>query len=295
MNKDQKNWPRISVVTPSFNQAEYLEQTILSVISQDYPNLEYIIVDGGSTDNSVEIIKKYESKLTWWISEPDKGMYYAIQKGLERTTGEIMAWINSDDKYHPGAFSVVSEIFSRFSEVNWLMGNPTVFDEYGRTILVSKFRFWSKFDFYTSSYSGIQQESIFWRRCLWEQAGRKLDLQLKYAADFELWLRFFRYEKLYVTEALIGGFRIRSSNQITLEKHDLYFQELKSKISKEIISKADKVRLRNYNIALKIINILSKLKILNTYALRGRLKSKIFDYPPKILFNRAAQRFELLK
>lgn len=87
------NYPKISIVTPSFNQAEYLEQTILSVIDQNYPNLEYIIIDGGSADKSIEVIKKYENKLSYWISENDKGLYNALQKGFQKTTGEIMGWI----------------------------------------------------------------------------------------------------------------------------------------------------------------------------------------------------------
>jgi glycosyltransferase involved in cell wall biosynthesis len=287
------NYPKLSVVTPSFNQARYLEETIQSVLSQNYPNLEYIIIDGGSTDGSVEIIKKYESNLAYWISEPDHGMYYAVQKGFERCTGEIMAWINSDDKYFPGAFSIVAEIFTRFSKVNWLTGNPAYFDEKGRTIFVNQFRQYSKFDFYSLEIIWIPQESTFWRRNLWEHTGSKLDLQLKYAADSELWLRFFRYEKLYSTKALIGGFRYRSSNQISLNNMKDYILEAKSKIFIEIINKDDKIKLRIYNIVSKIIKLLSKLKIINSVGLRKKIKLLLFNYPPQISFNTISQKFEI--
>ena|ERR1035437_1146809 len=173
--------PKISIVTPNFNGAKYLEETILSVFEQNYPNLEYIIIDGGSTDGSLEIIKKYDKKLLLWLSEPDNGMYHAIQKGFDRSTGEIMAWINSDDKYHPGSLSIVSEIFEKYPEVNWLTGSITHFDVYGRTIRVFQPQRWSKYDYYTGNYGWIQQESTFWRRGLWEKSGGKLNLDVKYA------------------------------------------------------------------------------------------------------------------
>jgi glycosyltransferase involved in cell wall biosynthesis len=105
-------YPKISIVTPSFNQGRFIEKTILSVIEQDYPNLEYIIIDGGSTDESVEVIKKYDQHLAYWVSEPDRGQSHAINKGFERATGEIFGWLNSDDWYHPGALKAVAEAFA---------------------------------------------------------------------------------------------------------------------------------------------------------------------------------------
>src|SRR3990172_6693239 len=107
------NYPKISIVTPSFNQDQYLEETILSVINQNYPDLEYIIIDGGSTDNSIDIIKKYEKHLTFWVSEKDKGQCDAINKGLKKCTGDIFNWLNSDDHYFPGTLQKVAESFSQ--------------------------------------------------------------------------------------------------------------------------------------------------------------------------------------
>ena len=108
---DDSPWPRVSIITPSYNQAQFIEETIRSVLLQGYPNLEYIIMDGGSTDNSVEIIKRYAPWLTYWVSEPDRGQSHAINKGWRRATGEILAWLNSDDMYCPGAVSRVVEAY----------------------------------------------------------------------------------------------------------------------------------------------------------------------------------------
>src|SRR5262245_36429428 len=124
--------PRISLVTPSYNQAEFLDECIDSVLSQNYPNLEYIIMDGGSTDRSVEIIKKYERHLSYWRSQPDNGQYAAINEGFQHSTGEIMTWLNSDDVFHPLSFETVVEIFSGKQAVSWLMGRPNGIDQQGR-------------------------------------------------------------------------------------------------------------------------------------------------------------------
>lgn len=202
--------PKISIVTPSYNQGAYLEECILSIITQGYPNLEYIIMDGGSSDNSVEIIKKYERYITYSKSAPDGGQYAAIDEGLRRSTGEIMGWLNSDDKLHAGALWIVSMVFSAFSEVQWLMGRPTVWGADGTLcVVLEPIPVWSRKQ-YLDGFIGpphIQQESTFWSRQLWEAAGEYIDTSLRYAGDMELWARFFRTADLWSVDALIGGIR----------------------------------------------------------------------------------------
>ena len=233
--------PGISIVTPSFNQAEYLEECIDSILSQNYPNLEYIIMDGGSTDGSVEIIKKYEKYLSYWQSKPDGGQYQAINEGFRRSTGEIMAWLNSDDKYHSGALHLVELAFRAMPHADWITGRPTAWNDLGKLTTVfdhvplwsqERLLFHGKDDYY------IQQESTFWRRTLWDRAGGKIDTTWQLAADFELWCRFFNYSQLIGVDALLGGFRYHSG-QKTDTMMDRYEQEVLQIIDRERRSKGN--------------------------------------------------------
>lgn len=201
------SWPKISLVTPNFNSARYLEATIRSVLSQQYPNLEYIIIDGGSTDGSIEIIRKYASQLHTWVSEADRGMYDAINKGFARSSGDLMGWISATDLLHAGSLFVVGSVFRQFPEVEWITGRPTGFNDAGMAVEFLKLRQWSRMPFLAGANRYIQQESTFWRRSLWDRAGGRVDDSRRSASDFELWVRFFRYAKLYPVDALIGGFR----------------------------------------------------------------------------------------
>jgi glycosyltransferase involved in cell wall biosynthesis len=202
------NLPRIALVTPVFNSAPYLEQTIQSVLSQNYPNLDYFIVDGGSADGSLDIIRKYESQISGWLSEPDQGMYDALNKGFARTTGEIMGWISATDLLHADGLQVVGSVFRQFPQVEWITGRRTTIDEQGRTTRIDGLLVWSRWRFLLGgSRRHIQQESTYWRRSLWERAGGYVDASRRAASDFELWVRFFRHAPLYSVDALIGGFR----------------------------------------------------------------------------------------
>lgn len=210
-------YPKISIVTTNYNGAAWLEQTILSVIDQGYPNLEYIVIDGGSTDGSRAIIEKYQDRLAYWESEQDRGFAHAYNKGFARATGDILAWLNSDDLLTPWALATVARCFTDRPEVQWLTSlYPLVCGTTGGTNLTPQDPI-NRELFYKGVYGRvlpfIQQESTFWRRELWEAAGGKLDERLNLAIDTELWARFFEHAELYGVTAPIGCFRYRTDSK----------------------------------------------------------------------------------
>jgi glycosyltransferase involved in cell wall biosynthesis len=220
--------PSISIVTPSFNQGKFLRAAMRSVLDQVEISPEYIVMDGGSADESLEIIRENEARLHFWRSAPDAGHYAAINEGFSRSTGEIMAWLNSDDQYLPGALSIVADVFSAFPEVEWLTTLfPLRWDERGRIVRCSPRRGYSRAAFLAAENlptgdwfreGCIQQETTFWRRSLWERAGGALDTRWKLAADFELWARFFKLADLYAVDAPLGGFRWHGNQRSNLQR-----------------------------------------------------------------------------
>jgi glycosyltransferase involved in cell wall biosynthesis len=182
--------PRLSIVTPSFNQAEYLEQTIRSVLLQGYPNLEYRIYDGGSTDGSLEILKKYSRYLTEWRSEPDAGQASAIAEGMRASSGDIVAWINSDDGYMPGAFFRVAEVYQKYSHKTFI---------YGNSLLISGSATMHRISQNVSAYTSYRWNSIVQHSTFWTSDFREYpDTSLFGAFDYELWLRILpKAKKIY--------------------------------------------------------------------------------------------------
>ena len=283
------NYPKISIITPTYNQAEYIEQTILSVVNQKYPNLEYIVIDAGSTDGTVEIIKKYENKISYWISEKDKGLYDAVYKGFEMATGEILAWINSDDTYLPNSFFTIAEIFESFPIVDWLQGANSHSDEKGRIVSVYPSQYWTRFDLAVGSKKSIQQESTFFRSDLWLNADKPIDRNSQLAGDYGLWFSFFRHTDLYITSAPLGCFRMRSSNQKSYNQKAEYIAE------KAHIRKFNKNKLDNEfkSIVYKFFFIIYFFELLKSLKLEILFKKKFFNGPKIIGFNRKTQKFVL--
>ena len=220
------SWPRISIVTPSFNQAAFLERTILSVLEQGYSNLEYIIIDGGSTDGSADIIKKYQERLAYWVSEPDRGQAHAINKGLRMATGEWVAWQNSDDIFYPGVFESLARETVKAPRADLIIGNMNLIDKEDRVLRDIKY--------VRPTYRSLLAEGMvltnqaaFWRRQVHDEIGY-LDEALDCGFDYEWFLRLLAGKDAAHVNATWGGLRLhedtKTSNQ--REVFDVEYREI---------------------------------------------------------------------
>lgn len=230
---------KISIITPSLNQGAFIEDTIQSVLNQNYSDLEYIIIDGGSTDNSVEIIKKYENQLAYWISEQDRGQSHALNKGFEKATGDIIAWINSDDYYLPKTFEYVIGLFEKHPEVDVIYGDVINFtpesDHYYKVEEFESLDFLSRIP--------IHQPGVFWRSKLLDEVGL-LDEKLHFAMDYDLWMRmFFSYKSMKLNKPL-AKFRMHDGSKTTDAPPELY-KECRNIVSRFFNTVASKDQL-NY-------------------------------------------------
>jgi glycosyltransferase involved in cell wall biosynthesis len=219
--KDQL--PLVSIVTPSFNQARYLEATIKSVLSQNYPRLEYIIVDGGSTDGSQEIIRKYSDKLAWWVSEKDQGQTDALNKGFARAKGDILAWLNSDDMYLPGAVTSAVKFFQDQSQPGLVYGDANFINESGQ--LIGKFHA-AQTNLYLlrQGYVHIPQQASFFRGDLWRSVG-PLDPTFYFAMDYDLWVRIAARSDVKYVPQTWANFRLHTAGK-TISADDRCWPEM---------------------------------------------------------------------
>jgi glycosyltransferase involved in cell wall biosynthesis len=180
-------YPKISIVTPNYNGGQFLEETILSVIGQNYPNLEYIIIDGGSTDNSVEIIKKYEKHLAYWVSEKDKGQSDAINKGFTKATGKIVTWLNSDDFFLPNTLHKVATYWQN-KTFDFLIGNVKIVDSNSESKGIAKSKVVLYKNYYLPSSSVILQPASFFSKKVLDVCNG-LDASYHYVMDVDFWIR----------------------------------------------------------------------------------------------------------
>ncbi len=215
--------PLVSIVTPSYQQARYLEETIQSVINQDYPRIEYLVVDGDSTDGSQKIIQRYADRITWWVSEPDQGQTDAINKGFSHASGQVYAWLNSDDTYQPGAISQAVAYLLEHPEAGLVYGDCDFIDSSGKVI--------GRFNAQQTSLRRLQrggvyipQQAAFWRAELWKQVG-PLDPSFYFAMDYDLWVRLAQVAEVHYTPQPWANFRLHGDTK-TISADDRCWPEM---------------------------------------------------------------------
>jgi glycosyltransferase involved in cell wall biosynthesis len=226
-------WPKITIITPSFNQGEYIEECIVSVLSQNYPNLQFIVIDGGSQDKTVEILKKYESKIDHWISESDNGQTDAINKGLKVSTGEIVNWLNSDDKLAQGSLFEIARLFLENNGANLVVGRTNFFQDNVLVGSSGKVIFEDRES--TFAYGQVNQPAMFYKLDILKLIG--LDSSLHFCMDVDLWLRYllrFGLDTIVTTEKVIADFRFHTESKtiskpekFVTEKEEIYNRILK--------------------------------------------------------------------
>ena len=244
-------FPKISVITPSYNQAEFLERTILSVISQGYENLEFIIIDGGSTDGSVEIIKKYEDKITFWVSESDGGQTEAINKGLKKATGEWLCWQNSDDIFYQGAFTDLASAVKRYPNVDLIIGDMMLIDKHDNPLRDIRY---VKPTYHSALAEGmiLTNQSAFWKNTMHKEIGY-LSETLHYGFDYEWFLRLLKHCKAAHIDRILGGLRIYGETKTSLNP-EKFKQEYATFLPKKSVSSFKKNYFRLRRIFLMLLS-----------------------------------------
>lgn len=208
--------PRITIITPSFNQGAFIGETIDSVLGQGYPDLEYLVIDGGSTDTTLDVLRGYGERVRW-VSEPDRGQSHAINKGLARATGEVVAFLNSDDRYRPGALLAVGEHFARHPKAGWLTGRCAIIDPAGRPArgaITAYKNLWLALGSARALevLNFISQPATFWRRSLGQRVG-PLDEGLHYTMDYDYWLRLGQHGPPAILDRYLADFRVHPASK----------------------------------------------------------------------------------
>lgn len=257
---------RLCMVTTNFNYGDYLEDCIRSIVhSRGAARVDYVLMDGGSTDNSIEIIKKYESHFKHWQSEKDAGMYHAIEAGFQHSDAPYMGWLNSDDQLAPWTIQTVFDIFDQLPEVRWITSRfPMEARKDGVPVTTTILPGVDSWGFFNGEHvrtlglpstGWIVQDCTFWRRDLWEEVGASFDHSLKLAADFELWSRFIMKTDLYIVPVPLGIYRVQGANKAMVGR-DVYRDECVQVLRRHTpIIPEDLVRLAERVAAKKLITV----------------------------------------
>jgi len=217
-------FPRITMVTPALSSDLWLEATLRSVVYQDYPHLEYIVIEDGASAERRRILEKYQSQLSWQTCPPGTELCAALNMAFLKSSGEILGWLEPGEMLHTNGLAVIGGVFRALPDVQWITGRPFNFTPSGMPTGIKHLERWSRIRFLAGGNKYIHRETTFWRRGLWERAGGALATEYGVAGEFDLFMRFFRHARLYSVDALIGGYRTHPGNHSATGTHRQYNQ-----------------------------------------------------------------------
>ena len=223
-NGSNSRLPRITIVTPALGNDDQLEATIRSVIYQDYPHLEYILIEDDTNEKRREITGKYDPHLTRRVCPPNTELCAALNRAFAESHGEIMGWLEPGEMLHVNGLWVIGSVFASFPEVDWITGRPFLFSPSGLPTGIKHLERWTRLRFLAGGNKYIHRDTTFWRRRLWDRAGGALSTAYGLAGEFEMFVRFFRLARLYSVDALIGGFRTHPGYHNPTNSHRRYNQ-----------------------------------------------------------------------
>ncbi|MCB9433787.1 MAG: glycosyltransferase [Ardenticatenaceae bacterium] len=279
-----KDMPRITIVTPSYNQGQYLEETIVSVLSQDYPNLEYFVLDGGSNDNSVEIIKKFSDRIDWWVSEKDNGQTDAINKGFRRATGDLLCWVNSDDLLLPGCLREIAQCYIEEGRPDLIHSNMVFIDSNSYILRAIRIPKQTRF-FMERGVWSVSAPTSFFSRALMEQVGF-LNEKYHIAMDMDIWMRMIIASgKIAKVNNYLGAFRWHELSKSTLDLKSKRFKNQENPENKEIFnnflkssSQSKRYWWRKIWQIYQLLNLNYIRAFLNTQAIGGKALFDVFPF-----------------
>jgi O-antigen biosynthesis protein len=277
-------FPSITIITPVIGDARHLEATIRSIIYQCYPNLEYIVVEDGTSNERHEILQKYRAHFRWQSCPPGTELCAALNMAFAKATGEILGWLEPGEMLHTNGLHVIGSVFASLPDVEWITGRPFNFSLSGLPTGLKHLERWSRIRFLAGGNKYIHRDTTFWRRNLWERAGGSLATEYGLAGDFDMFVRFFRHARLYSVDALIGGYRTHPGNHSATGIHRRYNQICDEIADRELASVSGAYAAKLFRRLTRIVSHIPMLRSLwHKYALQSVYRCPGWDWHPRII------------
>ena len=279
--------PRITIITPAIGDDTHLEETLRSVLYQNYPDLEVIVIEDGTSSQRRDILEKYSSRLSWEICPAGTELYAALNMAFAKSSGEVMGWLEPGDLLHTKGLLVIGSVFSSFPNAGWITGRPFNFSPNGMPTGMKHLERWSRIRFLAGGNKYIHRETTFWRRGLWERAGGSLSTAYGLAGDFDLFVRFFRYAPLYSVDALIGGYRWHPGNHSENGSHCYYNQICDEIADRELAQVSGAYAAKFFRRLTRMVSYIPRMRRLwHKFALQTIYRCPGPDWPPRIVARR---------